>query len=250
MGKEEMMRAVHLVAQGKGGVGKSVVARLLAEHLQATGQEFIAFDADPVNQSFAAVEAYGAKPLDLLDKGGQVETRRFDDLMEQILALKKGSVVIDTGASSFLPMVGYLDEAEIVSTLTDAGFEVFIHTVVTGGSSRDDTVAGMVALGERFGADASLYVWVNEFFGSIDDITETAEFKKLAAGDQVSGVMVVPMFTKLKQEDFAQFLALNVPFGDAIDGNALPVMVRSRLKGIRGDLLAGMSEAFAVEDAA
>ena len=56
-------RGFHMLLSGKGGVGKSVVARLLAEFLTDQGDAPLAFDVDPVNASFAAVPAFKAKSI-------------------------------------------------------------------------------------------------------------------------------------------------------------------------------------------
>ena len=42
------MSTVHLILQGKGGVGKSFIATLLAQYLQEKGVAVRCFDADPV----------------------------------------------------------------------------------------------------------------------------------------------------------------------------------------------------------
>lgn len=43
------MATIHFVLQGKGGVGKSMVAVFLYQSLKALGHEVMAFDSDPVN---------------------------------------------------------------------------------------------------------------------------------------------------------------------------------------------------------
>ena len=45
-----MPPTIHLVLQGKGGIGKSVVASWLTEFLSTRGQKVCAIDADPVNR--------------------------------------------------------------------------------------------------------------------------------------------------------------------------------------------------------
>jgi CO dehydrogenase nickel-insertion accessory protein CooC1 len=55
---------IHLVLQGKGGVGKTVVAGWLAEFLIHRGQPVHCIDGDPVNRSLAQ---YKALPVDKLD---------------------------------------------------------------------------------------------------------------------------------------------------------------------------------------
>jgi CO dehydrogenase nickel-insertion accessory protein CooC1 len=42
---------IHLILQGKGGIGKSVVASWLAEFLIGRGQPVCCIDGDPVNRS-------------------------------------------------------------------------------------------------------------------------------------------------------------------------------------------------------
>jgi cellulose biosynthesis protein BcsQ len=44
---------IHMVLQGKGGVGKSFVAALMAQYLQDRGQDPVCIDTDPVNATFA-----------------------------------------------------------------------------------------------------------------------------------------------------------------------------------------------------
>jgi CO dehydrogenase nickel-insertion accessory protein CooC1 len=48
---------VHLVLNGKGGVGKSVVATWLAEFLVSRGRSVRCIDGDPVNRSFSQYKA-------------------------------------------------------------------------------------------------------------------------------------------------------------------------------------------------
>jgi CO dehydrogenase nickel-insertion accessory protein CooC1 len=47
-----------LILQGKGGVGKSFIAALLAQYLQEKGVAVRCFDADPVNSTLASFPAY------------------------------------------------------------------------------------------------------------------------------------------------------------------------------------------------
>src|SRR5579859_3467685 len=43
---------IHLTLQGKGGVGKSLVASILAQYFRHHGREIRCIDSDPVNQTF------------------------------------------------------------------------------------------------------------------------------------------------------------------------------------------------------
>ena len=63
---------VHLILQGKGGIGKSVVASWLAEFLIGRGQHVCCIDGDPVNRSPGQYKALGAEKLDLVNQDGVV----------------------------------------------------------------------------------------------------------------------------------------------------------------------------------
>jgi len=69
---------IHLVLQGKGGVGKSVVATWLAEFLIDRGQPVRCIDGDPVNRSLGQYRAFNAERLDLLNQDGVVQRTRYD----------------------------------------------------------------------------------------------------------------------------------------------------------------------------
>src|SRR3954463_884862 len=76
---------VHLSLQGKGGVGKSLVASLLAQYFTDRKKIPIrCIDADPVNQTLAQYKGLAAQRLDLM-KEGSVDQRAFDGLMETLL---------------------------------------------------------------------------------------------------------------------------------------------------------------------
>ncbi len=80
---------VHMTLCGKGGVGKSVIARMLTEYLTDRFEPPLAFDTDPVNASFAAVEAFGVRRVDLIDDDQKIDASRFD---EMILAIVEAGV--------------------------------------------------------------------------------------------------------------------------------------------------------------
>src|SRR5260370_33967127 len=61
---------VHLVLNGKGGVGKSVVATWLAEFLVSRGRSVRWIDGDPGNRAFSQYKALGAERLDRVNEDG------------------------------------------------------------------------------------------------------------------------------------------------------------------------------------
>src|SRR6266478_5664306 len=74
------MSTVNLILQGKGGVGKSFAAFLLAQYLPEKSVLVRCFDADPINNTLASFAALNAVKVDLIetsDKGRRITfTRR------------------------------------------------------------------------------------------------------------------------------------------------------------------------------
>ena len=130
---------IHLILQGKGGIGKSVVASWLAEFLIGRGQPVCCIDGDPVNRSLGQYKALGAEKLDLVNQDGVVMRSRYDLLTERFL--KEESVfVVDSGATAFLPFWTYIVESDVITVLRQAGRRVYIHIPISGGEMLNDTL--------------------------------------------------------------------------------------------------------------
>lgn len=93
---------IHLILQGKGGVGKSIVASWLAEFLVGRGQPVRCFDGDPVNRSLGQIKALNVEKLDLLNDEGVVMRSRYDALINRFLT-EEVVFLVDSGATAFLP---------------------------------------------------------------------------------------------------------------------------------------------------
>ena len=48
---------IHAVLQGKGGVGKTIIATMIAQYKASKGQTPICVDTDPVNYSFSGYKS-------------------------------------------------------------------------------------------------------------------------------------------------------------------------------------------------
>ena len=95
-------------------------------------------DADPVNQTLSEYRGLAVSCLKLL-KEGSVDQREFDLLMERFLT-ESGTFVVDTGASTFIPLWHYILENHALDYLRERGKRVFVHSVITGGQSLNDTL--------------------------------------------------------------------------------------------------------------
>jgi hypothetical protein len=228
---------IHLTLQGKGGVGKSLVAAILAQYLKGKGKEVQCIDTDPVNRTFAQYLALGAHRLNLRDEHNRIEQRAFDSLIERFLT-EDGTFVVDNGASSFLPLWHYLLENRALDYLRENGRRVFVHTVITGGQALLDTLNGFHELAQSTD-EKNIVVWVNEFFGKVE--ADGKKFSEMAAyRDNAEKVCGAVLFAKRNQDTFGrdleEMIAAKLTFQEAIAAAKLPIMAKQRLKVVQRDL--------------
>ena len=74
--------------------------------------------------------------------GDEINSRKFDALVE-LIAPSTDDVIIDNGASSFVPLSHYLLSNQVPALLKDMGHELIVHTVITGSQAMDDTINGI-----------------------------------------------------------------------------------------------------------
>jgi hypothetical protein len=229
---------IHLTLQGKGGVGKSLVASILAQYLREKGKEVRCIDTDPVNRTFAQYSALGADRLNLRDEHNRIEQRAFDSLIERFLAEEAATFVVDSGASTFLPLWHYLLENSALDYLRQNGRRVYVHTVITGGQALLDTLNGFHELAQTT-AERNIVVWVNEYFGRVE--AEGKKFSEMAAyhenAEKVCGAVI---FSKRNQDTFGRdvedMIAAKLTFNEAIGAAKLPIMAKQRLKIVQRDI--------------
>jgi hypothetical protein len=229
---------IHLTLQGKGGVGKSLVASVLAQYLRYSGRKVQCIDTDPVNRTFAQYSALAADRLCLRDEYNRIDQRSFDALMERFLIEDGATFVVDNGASTFLPLWHYLLENRALDYLRQHGRRVFVHTVITGGQALVDTLNGFHELAQTT-QERNIVVWVNEYFGRVE--AEGKKFAEMAAyrenADKVCGAVI---FTKRNQDTFGrdleEMISAKLTFDEAIAAAKLPIMAKQRLKVVQRDL--------------
>src|ERR1700737_93347 len=116
------MSTVHLIFRGKGGVGKSFGAFLLAQYLPDKSVLVRCFGADPINNTLASFPALNAVKVDLIeisDKGRRMNLRCFDILVEQSPGQPaEAPVIVDTGSSAFVPLLHYVLSNEVPAILS------------------------------------------------------------------------------------------------------------------------------------
>ena len=228
------MATIHVVLQGKGGVGKSMIAAFIAQYKLAKGKLPLCIDTDPVNASFQAYQSLKVHRLTIM-QGDEIDPRSFDQLIE-LVAKTKVDAVIDNGASSFVPLSAYLLTNHIPGLLRDMGHQLVVHTVVTGGQALSNTVNGFAQLVKQFPAEVQFVVWLNPYWGPIE--IEGKPFEQMKAytahKDRVSAILRLP---DLKKEtfgrDLSDMLQAHLTFDEALASPTITIMARQRLSIIK-----------------
>ena len=225
------MKPVHLILQGKGGVGKTFVAAMLAQFLGRAGTPPLCIDTDPVNASFSGYKSLEVRSLAIL-QDREVNKRGFDALVE-LIAKSDAPIVIDNGAASFLPLSAYLLANGVLGLLYDMDRPVVLHTVITGGQALPDTFAGFESLATSYPREAEIVVWLNPFWGAIEQdgvgFEGSRVYKNLKS--RVGGIIAIPTFdSDTFARDLSDMLSDHLTFDQAIADDTRPIMVRQRLK--------------------
>ncbi|HEF3309263.1 nucleotide-binding protein [Campylobacter coli] len=225
------MAKIHFVLNGKGGIGKSFISSLLCQYFLDKGESIVAIDTDPNNTTLLNVKALKAKFLQLIDDDGKFDVRAFDKIVELAFEKKAKNYIIDSGATTFIPLIDYLKENEVLDFLTSNSLEVYMHVPIVGGQARDDTILGLTQLTQAF--NCSFVVWVNEYHGSIIkdnlEFEETKEYQ--AIKEKIKAIIYLNVLSKdTFGKDLLELTSKNLTFDEAMQDKSFSLMSKQRLK--------------------
>lgn len=127
------MSTIHLIGGEKGGVGKSVVARLLCQYFIDHEMAFTALDADGSHGALLRHYAAYAHPVDL------ARFESADEIMK--LALDTDCrVLVDLPAQSERALAAWMAESGILELATETGVRVVFWHVMDGGKDSLNTL--------------------------------------------------------------------------------------------------------------
>lgn len=229
------MKEVHFVLQGKGGVGKSLISSLLTQFLVAQNQVVRCYDTDPVNQTFSRFQGLNTQQIDILTPHKTVDASKFDILIEQLVE-QDGVAVIDNGAATFVPLIGYLRENNVIDFLKANDVNVVVHVPVVGGQASQDTAVGLNSVLSDF--DCAVVVWANHFWGNVEQAKALEDW--IAIKKHKDRIL---SFVHLKQynpdtfgKDIAKMSTEALTMDEAIQSAAFGLMSKQRIKTFKKDI--------------
>lgn len=237
------MAKIHMVLQGKGGVGKSMVASVIAQYLTTPQGLPLCIDTDPVNATFTGYEALDVKRLNIME-GKKIDPRKFDAMIEMV-AEENRDIVIDNGASTFVPLSNYLITNQVPALLHEMGHEIVVHTVITGGQALLDTISGFSQLLSQYPEECQFVAWLNPYWGPIEH--EGKKFEQMKAyttnKGRLTAIIEVPTLEDDARVDFSEMLQARRTFEEVLNSKEVSIMSRQRLKIAKRDLFAQMENA-------
>ena len=153
--------AIHLIGGEKGGVGKSLVSRLLAQHFIDRGLPFTGFDTDRSHGALMRFYAGYASPV-LVDR-----YEALDAIVESAVATPGQRVRVDLAAQTHAPLVQWMDDSGVLDLAAESGVSVNYWHVMDAGR---DSVDLLERLLDRFGSRLSYVLVLNQLRG--DDFSQ------------------------------------------------------------------------------
>ena len=233
-----MQNTVHFVLQAKGGIGKSFVSTLLAQHVIHETGSVRCFDTDQENTTFEHYAALCVRHIPLADQSRVINPKRFDTLMETLLT-EEGNFVVDTGANTFSNLLAYMVEYEVFSLLRDARKITYVHTIVGGGDTLADTANGFYAIAQKV-SGTRIVLWFNEHFGDIKTaegkpFTETQAYRQ-SAGRLTGTVTLYRRNPATFGEDIRKLNTKRHTIAQALASPEYTLMEKQRIKTFSRDV--------------
>ncbi len=153
--------AIHFVGGEKGGVGKSLLSRLLAQYFIDKGIPFTGFDTDRSHGALLRFYADYASAA-LVDS-----FEALDAIVESALAEPGRRVLVDLAAQTHAPLARWMDESGVLDLAAESGVAVQYWHVMDAGRDSVDLLARLL---DRFGDRLRYVLVLNQLRG--DDFSQ------------------------------------------------------------------------------
>ncbi len=150
------MANIHFIGGEKGGVGKSLVSRLVAQYLIDKELPFLGFDTDRSHGALLRFYSGFASPV-LVDR-----YEALDSIIEAAVEQPERRILVDLAAQTHDPLVKWMDESGVLDMAAESGFTITYWHVMDSGR---DSVDLLKKLLDRFGARLNYVLVRNQMRG-------------------------------------------------------------------------------------
>lgn len=214
--------AIHFVGGEKGGVGKSLMSRLLAQYMIDRNIPFTGFDTDRSHGALLRFYA-GYASAALVDS-----FEALDAIVESAVADPGRRVLVDLAAQTHAPLARWMDESGVLDVAAESGLAVNYWHVMDSGR---DSVDLLTRLLDRFEGRLNYVLVLNQLRG--DDFSQLERSGQLARA-QGLGARTMPL-KHLQDAVLRKIDAANASFWSArtapgTEGAKLGLLERQRLR--------------------
>ena len=159
------MANIHLIGGEKGGVGKSLVARVLAQYFIDHSIPFLGFDSD---------RSHGALMRFYAGYASTVLVDRYDSLdaiVEAATESPERRILVDLAAQTQEPLTRWMDESQLLSLAPELGLNIRYWHVMDNGR---DSVDLLKRLFDQYEQRLSYVVVQNQLRGDDFDILKSS----------------------------------------------------------------------------
>lgn len=218
------MSSLNFIGGEKGGVGKSVVARLLAQYFIDQDKSFIGFDTDRSHTSFTRFYADYASPV-LVDSYEGLD--QMVGIYETAPEGELPRVIVDLAAQTASPLARWIKDSDLLALLADMGITVNFWHVADAGKDSVDLLGRLI---ETYGAGPNYVVVKNQGRGTdFSQLDHSAAMAKALA----LGAKVISL-GQLHEASMRKIDRQNASFWGAIhnrdDVDTLGLLERQRVK--------------------
>ena len=225
------MASLNFIGGEKGGVGKSVTARALAQYFIDKSLPFTGFDTDRSHTSFTRFYEQFASPVIVdtyegLDAIGTV----FE---EPVVNGQHKSVIVDLAAQTASPLARWVRDSDLLPLLADMGVVVNFWHVADPGKDSVDLLNRLV---NTYGVGPNYIVVKNQGRGSaFSQLDASPALKKaLALGGQVIALAQLHegSMRKIDRQNASFWAAIHTTSGPDALGMLERQRVKTWLKGV------------------
>lgn len=165
------MAHIHFIGGEKGGVGKSLVARILAQYLIDRERPFLGFDTDRSHGALMRFYAGYASPV-VVDS-----YESLDAIVEAAAADPDRSILVDLTAQTQDALTQWMDDSSLLELSAELGVAITYWHVMDSGR---DSVDLLKKLLDRFGSRLNYVLVQNHIRGNNFDLLDASGEKQRA----------------------------------------------------------------------
>lgn len=216
------MSNIHLIGGEKGGVGKSVLARLLAQFMIDHDIPFIGFDTDRSHGALLRFYADYASPTPIDDY------QSLDAIIEMASENPEQRILVDLAAQTHQPFTSWLEDSGVLELASELGLKIDYWHVMDSGQ---DCVDLLDKLLNQYGTRLNYIMVLNQVRDDHFTLLESSGVKERALAYKAKSITLKrlhpPVMTKIDGNSASFWAAMHKA---PENSNRLGLLERQRLK--------------------